>query len=66
LSKTYLVEELFSDIPGDPEHQLFTFPPELIGELGWKEGDLVTFIAEDGKITIKKVSEDAEPKTTKD
>ena len=55
MSKTYLVEELFQDIPGDPDHILFTIPPEICEEVGLKEGDKIHIEAKEGQIIFKKV-----------
>lgn len=53
--KTYRVEELFEDIPDDPDHVLFNIPPEMILETGWKEGDTLSFECVGGALYIKKV-----------
>lgn len=53
--KTYKVEELFQDIPGDEGNVLFTFPPDLLNEMNLKEGDNVSFKSENGSIIISKV-----------
>lgn len=53
--KTYRVEELFADIPGDPDHVLFNIPPEMILEAGWKEGDTLKVTVENGRIHLSKV-----------
>lgn len=53
--KTYLVEELFSDLPDDPDHVLFTIPPEMILETGWKEGDTLSVEVKDGALYLSKV-----------
>lgn len=55
MSKTYLVNELFQDIPGDLENVLFTIPPEICEQLGWKEGDNIHIEAEEGQLKISKV-----------
>ena len=52
--KTYYVEELFSDIPGDPANVLLTFPPEIIEQVGWIEGDTIHFEVRDNQLIIKK------------
>jgi len=52
--KTYTVEELFSDIPGDPANVLLTFPPEMLESVGWEVGDTLNIETEDGQIVIRK------------
>jgi len=53
--KTYKYEDLFSDIPDDPENVLLTFPPEIMEEAGWKEGDTLRFEVVNGGLSIIKV-----------
>lgn len=53
--KTYLVEDLFTDLPDDPDHVLFTIPPEMILETGWKEGDTLSVEVKDGALYLSKV-----------
>lgn len=55
MSKVYNVEDLFQDIPGDTGNVMLTFPPELIEETGWKEGDNLNIELVDGCIVIEKV-----------
>lgn len=51
--KTY-TSEVVEILPnGDA---IIQFPPELMEELGWKEGDTVSLKEESGKIVIKKVN----------
>lgn len=33
-------------------------PPELLEEMGWKEGDTLSISDKDGKIIIKKIDEE--------
>jgi formylmethanofuran dehydrogenase subunit D len=54
MKKTYLAEEIFEEIPGDPDNVMMKLPPELCEEMGWKEGDTLDISLEDGAITIKK------------
>jgi hypothetical protein len=56
--KTYLVEDLFSDIQDDPEHTLLTFPPEVIASTGWQPGDTLNIEIIDGCMHITKVEEE--------
>ena len=55
--KTYLVEELFSDIPDDPDHTLLTFPPEVIASTGWQPGDTLNVEIVDGCMHITKADD---------
>jgi len=54
MNKVYNYEELFQDIPGDPDNFLFTIPPEVLEEIGWKEGDDITISAENGSLVLSK------------
>lgn len=51
---TYAVEDLFEDIPGDPDNVIMKLPPEICEAQGWKEGDTLSISVEDGKMIIKK------------
>jgi hypothetical protein len=51
---TYNTDEIFQDIPNDPENVMMKIPDEILAETGWKEGDVLNIKAEDGKITISK------------
>lgn len=51
---TYTVEELFEDIPGDPDNVIMKIPPEICEQQGWKEGDTLTVTVENGAMIIKK------------
>jgi len=52
---TFLAEELFEDIPGDPDNVMMKLPPELCEQMGWKEGDTLNIEVEDGAMVISKV-----------
>lgn len=52
--KTYKYEEVFQDIQDDPDNVLLTFPPEVMEEAGWQEGDTLEFEATNGMLKIKK------------
>jgi len=47
-------EEIFEDIPGDPDNVMLKFPPELLEQVGWKEGDTLNITLEDGALVISK------------
>jgi hypothetical protein len=52
---TFLAEELFEDIPGDPDNVLMKIPPAILEAQGWVEGDTLHIEVEDGKMVIRKV-----------
>jgi hypothetical protein len=52
---TFNVEDIFEDIPGDPDNVVMKIPPEVLEHTGWKEGDTLNIEIEDGAIVINKV-----------
>ena len=54
-NKTFLAEEIFEDIPGDPDNVMMKIPPEICEAQGWKEGDTLTIKVENGALIISKV-----------
>jgi len=55
----YKVEEIFHDIPGDPDNVNMTIPPEIMESQGWKEGDNIKVeIGDQGTIIITKVDKE--------
>ena len=52
---TFKAEDIFEDIPGDPDNVIMKFPPELLEETGWKEGDTLNVEIENGAIVIRKL-----------
>ena len=52
--KTFLVEEIFEDIPGDPDNVMMKIPPEICEQNGWKEGDTLNIVVENGTLIISK------------
>jgi hypothetical protein len=52
---TFKVDDIFEDIPGDPDNVIMKIPPEIIEHTGWKEGDTLDIEIEDGAIIIKKL-----------
>jgi formylmethanofuran dehydrogenase subunit D len=56
MKKVYNAEDIFEDIPGDPDNVILKFPPELLEQAGWKEGDTLDIKVEDGAITVTKVN----------
>lgn len=51
---TFKAEEIFEEIPGDPNNVVMNIPPELCKQMGWVEGDTLIVELEDGAITLKK------------
>ena len=51
---TYKVEDIFQDIEGDDNNVLMNIPPEISERMGWKEGDVLKIVVEDGVISIEK------------
>lgn len=58
LDKTYKVEEIFHDIPDDPDNMLMSIPPEICEELGWKPGDTLEWKLEGEVLVMNKKEED--------
>lgn len=50
----YNYEDLIQDIPGDSANVMFTIPPEMIEESGWKEGDTIEIEIIDGALHLRK------------
>jgi hypothetical protein len=50
----FTVEEIFEDIPGDPDNVMMKIPPEICERNGWKEGDTLNIKVENGAIIISK------------
>lgn len=56
---TFKQEDIFQEIPGDPENLNFTIPPEIMEAQGWKEGDnLKIEWGDQGSIVITKLDEE--------
>ncbi len=55
MSKTYLSEEIFQEIPGDPDNILMTIPPEICEQANLNPGDTVKIEVKDGAMHITKV-----------
>jgi hypothetical protein len=53
---TYTVEELFEDIPGDPDNVIMKLPQEICEAQGWVEGDTINIKVEDGAMVLSKVN----------
>lgn len=53
----YNVEEIFHDIPGDPDNVMMTIPPEILEQVGWKAGDTLNIEVKDGALHLSKKDE---------
>ena len=51
---TFSAEDIFEEIPGDPDNVILKFPPEILEHTGWQEGDTLDISVEGGAISIKK------------
>ena len=51
---TFNAEDIFEDIPGDPDNVIMKIPPEVLEKSGWKEGDTLNVEIQDGAILISK------------
>ena len=51
---TFNAEEIFEDIPGDPDNVIMKIPPEILEATGWVEGDMLNVEIVDGGIAISK------------
>jgi hypothetical protein len=51
---TFSVEDIFEDIPGDPDNVILKFPPEVLEQTGWQTGDTLIVSVVDGAISISK------------
>lgn len=50
---TYTYEEIFQDIPEDPDNCLMILPEEVIKKTGWKEGDIISYEVINGNLILK-------------
>jgi frataxin-like iron-binding protein CyaY len=50
----FTAEDIFEEIPDDPENVLMKIPDEVLKIAGWKEGDVLNIKIEDGKLLINK------------
>lgn len=54
---TFTAEEIFKEIPGDPDNVILQIPPEILEQTKWKEGDTLTVKLEDNAIVLSKNDE---------
>jgi len=56
---TFKVEEIFEDIPNDPQNLLMNIPPEIVEQMGWQPGDNLKILwGDQGTIVIEKIDEE--------
>lgn len=51
---TFKAEDIFKDIPGDPNNVILEFPPKVLEITGWQAGDTLDITVKDSAIVIKK------------
>jgi len=54
MNKVYNYEDIFEEIPDDPDNILMNIPPEILERVGWKPGDTIKITVEEGRMTLKK------------
>lgn len=60
---TYKVEDIFEDIPDDPENVNLRIPEEVAEQVGLKPGDPIRVLwGDQGTIIIEKVNNDTKEK----
>jgi len=58
-SWTFKAEEIFEDIPDDPENVMMNIPEEIREAVGLKEGDSIKVLwGDQGTIIIEKIKEE--------
>ena len=57
---TFNAEDIFTDIPDDPDNVNMTIPPEILEKMGWKEGDVLSVEWSEGQIVLSKKEENVE------
>ena len=50
----YNYEDIFEDIPGDPDNILLKFPPEVLEGLDWQPGDVLELKLINGSLHVRK------------
>jgi AbrB family looped-hinge helix DNA binding protein len=55
----FKVEDIFEDIPEDPENVIMNIPKEIRDEVGLKEGDPIRVLwGDQGSIIIEKITQE--------
>ena len=53
-SLVFSAEDIFEEIPGDPDNVILKFPPEILEQTGWQPGDSLSVKVEGGTIVVTK------------
>jgi formylmethanofuran dehydrogenase subunit D len=53
-SLVFSAEDIFEEIPGDPDNVILKFPPEILEQTGWQPGDSLSVKIENGAIVVTK------------
>lgn len=53
---TYLYEEIFQEIEGDPDNLMLTIPEKF--REGWLEGDTISIVVRDGTLVLRNLSKE--------
>jgi formylmethanofuran dehydrogenase subunit D len=53
-SLVFSAEDIFEEIPGDPDNVILKFPPEILEQTGWQPGDSLSVKIENGTIVVTK------------
>ena len=57
---TFNADDIFKDIPDDPDNVNMKIPEEIMEEMGWKEGDVIKVrLGDQGTIIIEKVKKES-------
>jgi hypothetical protein len=54
-NKSWKVDEIFQDIPGDANNVNMVIPPEIVEYLELKEGDTIRIEVTDSGLTLSKI-----------
>lgn len=49
-------EEIFEEIPGDPDNVVMKIPDEICQKLNWISGDTINIKVQDGAIVLSKTN----------
>lgn len=51
---SYNYEDIFEDIPGDPDNILMRIPDEILKANGWQVGDTIKISVQNGALILSK------------